>query len=103
MSDKAKPGMQKVRIGVLLDVNGNWYTSGCKYKDGNATHGVFTDSQLMQEAWDHREPKCVSRFFVIEVELPYIPQTIQVGEIPNPDPLPIIDVKDFTLPGECGK
>ncbi len=100
MSDKTKPGMQKVRIGVLLDVNGNWYTSGSKYKDGNMTHGVYSDSQLVSDALQDCRSKLVARFFVIEVELPYIPQTIRLGEISNPEPVPIINIKDFTLPGE---
>ena len=103
MSDKPKPGMQNVRIGVVLDVKGNWYTSGCRYRDcHNSSYGTYTDAALIEEAarlaQDNRHT--ISRVFVIELELPHKPQTIRLGEVSSPDPVPTYNIKDFSLPGE---
>ncbi len=105
MSDP-KSGMQKVRIGVVLDVKGNWFTSGCRYRDcHNSSYGTFSDQALIDEATSvardtQNTSHAISRVFVIELELPFKPQTIRLGEVSSPDPVPTYNIKDFSLPGE---
>ena len=104
MSDQPKPGMQNVRIGVVLDVEGNWFTSGHQYKGKNGVTGAYTELELIRLATENSQldgrKKHLCRFFIIDVELPYKPQTIQLGEISNPAPVPTYNIKDFSLPGE---